>query len=136
MANSKRGEVSFHLGEGEDRKDYIFRFSLNTLCSLEESLNKPFMEIAEGWQNGKLSIVELRETVRAAIKGGVSMTPEEIGDLIEDYGITEILDKLMECFDKSALMKLSEEEEASEDPQKRRTSGAGTDSTTTPSAPE
>ena len=135
MGNSKRGEVTFFVGEGEDREVHSFRFSLNTLCKIEDNLGKPFTVIASDWESGRFSIKELRETVRAALKGGEKMTPEEVGDLIEEYGIEETLEKLMECFDKSALLKMAQEQ-SDADPQKRGMTGTGTPSSTTPSPPE
>ena len=92
MGNKKRGEVSIFMGEGEDRRDYTLRFSLNSLCILEESVGRGFMEMATSWEKGELRISEVREVVRAAIKGGDKMTSEEIGDLIEEYGIYEMID--------------------------------------------
>jgi hypothetical protein len=136
MANAKRGETSFFVGQGKDRKDYTLRFSLNTLCTLEESLKKPFSDVYNGWAQGNISITEFRETVKAALgKQGREMSPEEVGDLIEDAGFELVMEKLMEAFENSAL-NVGPQEGPKEDPPKAETAdGTGTSSSTMPSPP-
>jgi len=135
MANSKRGEASFFVGEKKDRKDYTLRFSLNTLCDLEESLGKSFTVVYAGWAEGNISISEFRETVKAALGAqGKELSREDVGNLIEEAGFEVVMDALMTAFENSALNQNGPREGAPADPPRAvEMDGTGTDSSTMPS---
>ena len=133
MANPKRGEATFFVGaEGdENRREYTLRFSINSLCTLEGRLGRPFTEVYEGWDKGNFSMRDFRETVRACLKGGKDLSPEDVGEIIEDAGIETVMDALTKAFERSALAKMGEEDE---DPQKKGMErGIGMSSSTMPS---
>lgn len=97
MANRHRGEVALLIGDAT----YTLCFSINSLCSLEELLNKSVNEIMAGIGDG--SKVRLG-TVRALVWAGLSekhpeITVKDAGRIITEGGTAEVMAKVTEALE-------------------------------------
>ena len=66
MANKARGEVRVEIGG----KAFVFVANLGALADIEDTLDKPFPEIAAGMQSGSVSVRVLLACAEAFAKAG------------------------------------------------------------------
>lgn len=94
MANPKRGEVSLEV-EG---KAYTLKFSTNAICELEDRSGKGINEFAQGLNDpGKFRISDLRVMIWVMLGNQVE-TLEAAGNLIDEIGMEEVVDKVAKAF--------------------------------------
>lgn len=86
MANKDRGEVTLQAGDVTHK----IRFTVNSLCNLEDEMQMPITEI--GAQLGSAKQVKLG-TLRTILKHGLFQQPtlEEAGEIIGAAGLPAVL---------------------------------------------
>ena len=72
------------------------RYGINALCMLEDVLGKPLAKL----DTGDLAMKDLRAIIYCGlVNDDKSLTPEVVGDLIDDYSnLNEALAKMNEAF--------------------------------------
>ena len=98
---AKRGEVKLERDNGDV---VVLKFGTNAICKIEEELNKSLGEILDdlkGNEEGgsKISMRTLRTMVRMSIQGD-HMSPDDVGDLIDEVGFEAITKAFGEVFSK------------------------------------
>jgi hypothetical protein len=82
MANKLKGELAVRAAG----KEYVFRPTFDSICSVEEELGKPIMGIVESHDDAQLSTKSLALFLAAFEKSGVA--PETLGgDIILEGGM-------------------------------------------------
>ena len=120
MANAQRGEVALDV----DGKTYVFRFSVNAICELEEALGSSVNTIAG--QLSDMSAVKMK-TVRALVWAALrdnhsEMTITDAGELISDAGVAAVMESVGLAFARAFP---SGEAQKSSRPPKKRPAGSG-----------
>lgn len=78
MPNPHRGEVSLKAGE----KTYTLAFTINSVCELENHLDKSLSDIVAGM--GRVSVV--RAVLWAGLRHHHGVSIEEAGDIMHEAG--------------------------------------------------
>lgn len=78
MANPHRGEVELKAGE----KSYTLAFTINSVCELEDALNKGVNEIVGDM--GRISVV--RAVLWAGLRHHHNVSLEEAGNVMHEAG--------------------------------------------------
>jgi len=122
MANAQRGETALEF----DGKTYVFNFSVNAICELEEFLDANVNTIA--LQISNFSTCRMK-TVRALVWGALRDNHEEMdiidaGKLISDAGVFEVMQRVGIAFSR-AFPAVEEEKAALARPPKKRPGGSG-----------
>jgi len=78
MANPLRGETELKAGE----KSYTLAFTINSVCELEDKLDRPLTDIVADM--GRISVV--RAVLWAGLLHHQKMTIEEAGDVMHEAG--------------------------------------------------
>lgn len=97
MANPHKGEVELKAGEAT----YLLRYSIDAICSLEESLDKGFPAIvAEMASPATMRLSVVREVLRAGLQEHhPEITVKQAGELIISAGgAISVLGKVNEAF--------------------------------------
>jgi len=97
MGNPHKGEVDLRAGD----KDYVLRFSIDAICTLEASTGKPFAVSAAEMANQKTASMTLtRMLLHAALhENHPELTLKEAGELIPHAGgMGEVNVKVFEAF--------------------------------------
>lgn len=83
MANRHKGDVSVKVGE----REFIFRFSIDALCQLEEQTGKTIIEIGQILNSGRIGVTLTRSLVWAALREHhPEITLKEAGEMLPDMG--------------------------------------------------
>ncbi len=92
MANPNRGGVAVRVGDDE----WVFSFSINALCELEDLLDKPVAQIVVALGDpDNMRISNVRAMVWAALldhHDGISL--KEAGDVASKVGTMDCLEKV------------------------------------------
>jgi hypothetical protein len=98
MANKLRGEVAVEIGEGKDRKAYVFRLGVNEMIEVQTALGiendeKVFSVL------GKLrNFKTVRTIVFHGLKGRTpDITEESAGEIITELGMSRTHDIILEA---------------------------------------
>lgn len=86
MANKRKGEVEIQDSDG---KAYILKFGTSAICKIEDALNKNLGEILSELGGEKLRMSTIRTMVQMSLKDS-DLTPDQVGDLIDDVGFQKI----------------------------------------------
>ncbi len=95
MANPSRGGVAVRVGDDE----WVFSFSINALCELEDLLEKPMAQIFATLEDDKnMRMSDVRALVWASLLDHTEgITLREAGDVASKVGITVCLEKIGEA---------------------------------------
>lgn len=90
MANPTRGEVTLQAGD----VTHVVRFTVNSLCNLENELDMPITAIGDKLGNAKQVRLGL---LRTMLKYGLvtPMGDEQVGDLIGAVGLPAVLNAIV-----------------------------------------
>ena len=93
MANKNRGEVAIKLAKNE----YILRPSFQAICSIETELGKSIIAIIANLTKNNLTLSDSSIIIFYGMQAyeKQQLTKEEIGNLIFNEGIINILPKLI-----------------------------------------
>jgi len=99
MANANRGEVTIKIGE----KDYILRYSANSLCDLEDVVGLPVLQITDMLSDTKKLSMKL---VRALLWAGLKEKQPEItllqaGELVGELSLAGAYEQIGNAFQKA-----------------------------------
>lgn len=74
--------------KGSNDKAYTLNFGVNAMCRLEDldPTHRTYREILKEVQSDTASMRTIRTLVSAALEAPTGLTPEQVGDLIEDFG--------------------------------------------------
>lgn len=86
MANKDRGEVALQAGD----VTHVIRFTVNSLCNLEDHMDLPITEIATKLGDGKKVRIGL---LRTLLKFGLveEKTIEQVGEIIGEAGLPAVM---------------------------------------------
>ncbi len=92
MANPNRGGVGVRVGDDE----WVFSFSMNALCELEDLLEKPMAQIFASLDDAdNMRMSDVRALVWAALLDHQeNITLREAGDVASKVGIPVCLEKI------------------------------------------
>lgn len=94
MSNVNRSTVTREISG----KEYSFKLGTNAICNIEQTLSKPFSEIIEDIESGKVSMIVLRTMLLFALKKNHPQTSlEEAGDICDDLGAMGAGELIGEC---------------------------------------
>lgn len=107
MANKFKGEATLERSQ-EDGGNVIFLFDANTLCDLEEELERSTGEPV-GLQDivdmmgdeTRVSMRQMRLLIQCATKRHHSLSSEEAGDLISEVGPEAVMECLMKAMNQA-----------------------------------
>ncbi len=96
MGNPHRGEVSLSAGD----KTHVIRFTMNSICALEEHLGKPVTEIANVLQNPAGFQMGMARAILWAglLDKNPQITIEDAGEIASDAGIAECMTAIGKAF--------------------------------------
>lgn len=89
MANKDRGEVTLQAGD----VTYTIRFTVNSLCNLEDAMGMPITKIGAELDTGAKTKEIKLGTLRTILKYGLTedKTLEEVGDIIGAAGLPAVM---------------------------------------------
>ncbi|MHC2573968.1 GTA-gp10 family protein [Rhizobium leguminosarum] len=116
MGNVHRGEVSLVAGDNT----HVIRFTMNSICQLEDCLGKPVTEIAALLQNPSSFRMGMARAILWAglLDKNPEVTLETAGDIATDVGIPACMNAIGKAF---SLAFPSEQKEVEKRPQKAAT---------------
>lgn len=95
MANPHRGSVALQAGE----KAYTLSFSINAICELEDALDKPVAQIAEGLRDERnVRMSTVRSVIWAALLDHHAVSLEEAGAIASEAGIAACMEAVGRAF--------------------------------------
>jgi hypothetical protein len=116
MGNPHRGEVSLPAGDNT----HVIRFTMNSICRLEDHLGKPVTEIAALLQNPAGFRMGMARAILWAglLDKNPEITLETAGDIATDVGIPACMNAIGKAF---SLAFPSEQKDVADRPQKAAT---------------
>lgn len=89
MANKDRGEVTLQAGD----VTHIIRFTINSLCNLEDAMGMPITKIGTELDAGAKTKTIKLGTLRTILKHGLieEKTLDEVGDIIGEAGLPAVM---------------------------------------------
>lgn len=83
----RRGTVTVTDADG---KTYTLRYGTNAIVKIQQALKKPLGQILKSLEGDALDMEVVRTMVQMGIEGTADLTPEQVGDLIDDVGLSVI----------------------------------------------
>jgi hypothetical protein len=102
--NSKRGGVTLTVGG----VDYIVRVNTNAMVRYQDHTGESFLEGIAALQANQSDVRRMRNLFWAGVSHLEDMTPEAAGDLMDEAGFAQALEKISEA---AALAFPSDDEE-------------------------
>jgi hypothetical protein len=101
MVNKYRGEVSIEYQNNEGvLRSYTLCFPINSIVRLEEVSGNNFISITKDLMQGNISIKMIRQILWAGlIAKQPTMTQEAVGEIIDEVGLQEMINKINESFE-------------------------------------
>ncbi len=91
MANVQRGEVSV---VGRDGTVYTLKLGIAAICALEQTLDRPVLQLFDELQKGTMRVTTVREFAKAATSEN---DEEKANVMLENVGITGMLGVISDC---------------------------------------
>ncbi len=85
MANAQRGEVTV---TGQDGTVYSLKLGIAAICALEQTLDRPVLQLFDELQKGTMRVTTVREFVKAATS---ESDDAKANAMLENVGITAML---------------------------------------------
>lgn len=119
ISNPLKGEITVNSGD----VSYVLRYTANSLCALEDALNKNISEIGVMLNDtSKLRISTMRTLFWAGLVDHQPQITEKMaGDIMTAVGIQTALIKVMEAF----VAAFPQEKSTAENPTRARRAGTG-----------